>query len=259
MKNNSLIIVRDLTYTHAGRLILDSVSFELHRNHLLGLVGPNGAGKTTLIRLILGQLKPDSGEILIEGLPPKKALSSGVRIGYMSQSREIERDIPVTVLDTVIMARYDIIGLFKRPGTKDRRIALESLEAVEMTDRKDRLIGELSGGELQRVLIARALAREPDIMLLDEPDSGLDIEASDVFMNLMAKIRDKYGIGIMLVSHDIGAITRHADCVACINQKLHFHDRPGKLTQEALTRTFGEDIEFLVHEIPKRCLECHDD
>lgn len=259
MIEESIITVRDLNYTRDGRIILDSVSFDLHRKHLLGLVGPNGAGKTTLVHLILGQLKPDSGEILIEGKPPGIALRSGVRIGYMSQSRNIERDIPVTVMETVLMARYDIVGLFRKPGDEDIKIAHDALSAVKMLDREDRLIGELSGGELQRVLIARALARQPNVLLLDEPDSGLDVEAADVFMNLLAHIRNRYGIGIMLISHDIGAVTRHADCIACINKKLYFHDRPGKLTPEALTNTFGEDIQFLVHEIPNRCLECHDD
>jgi len=224
----------------------------------MGVIGPNGAGKTTLLEVILGRLKPHSGEVLIEGLPPKKAMKQGFRIGYLTQTANIEKQIPLSVFETVIMGRYGALGLFRKPGEEDRKIVMESLDAVGIMDRSKRLIGELSGGEFQRVLIARALATRPKVLLLDEPDAGVDIETADKFMSLLAEIRDDYNIGIILVSHDIGLITRHADSVTCINRKAHFHDCPAKLTLDTIRKTFGDEFQLIVHELPKRALESHD-
>ncbi len=259
MSNPPIIEIKDLNYSREGRKVLETINMALPRKTICGIVGPNGAGKTTLLELILGRIKADSGQVLIDGNSPQKPLQKGFRIGYLTQNRDIEREIPVSVFETVLMGRYGVIGLFKSPGKEDLRIAEESLAAVNLLGLRNRLIGKLSGGELQRVLIARALAYQPQILILDEPDAGLDVETSDAFMKLLADIRDEYGMTIILVSHDIGAVTRHADCIACLNRELHFHGKPAKLKPEYLVRTFGKDIEFLVHEIPKRCLECHHD
>ncbi len=258
MPNSPLIDVSNVTLYRGSRLILDSVSLQLREKTLLGLIGPNGSGKTTLLRVIIDEIAPDSGTALIGGMPIKKAFASGFRIGYLPQRREFDRKVPLTALQTVLMARFGEIGLLKRPTREDRKIALDSLEQVDGGYLKNRLIGEVSGGEMQRILIARALAVRPKILLLDEPDAGVDMEASEHFMDLLARIRDEMDIGIILVSHDIGVITRHADYIACINRKLHFHDKPSALAEGDIEKIYGNECSLLIHNLPKRVLDTHD-
>ncbi len=257
--NKPLIELRDVTVHRGGQIALDSVSMSLERKTLIGLIGPNGAGKTTLLEVILGEIEPEVGEVLLGGKPRRKAVADGFTIGYLPQKHYFERIIPITAMRAVIMARYGRIGILRRIGKSDREAAMHAMELVGVEDLADRLVTEVSGGQLQRIMIARALASESSVLLLDEPEAGVDVETTDRFMKLIVKLRDDLDLGIILVSHDIGMITRHADNIACINRKLHFHSRPQELSDDALRATFGTECELLIHGFPKRTLEKHDD
>ena len=256
--NKRLVELRDVTVHRGGRIALDRVSMTLDRGMLLGLIGPNGAGKTTLLEVILGEIEPEQGEVLLDGIPRKKAMAAGFTIGYLPQKHYFEQIIPVTGLRAVTMARYGRIGVLKRVRKSDKEAAMEAMRLVGAEDLADRLVTEVSGGQLQRIMIARALASGSSLLLLDEPEAGVDMETADRFMKLIAKLRDELDLGIILVSHDIGMITRHADAIACINRKLNFHDKPTLLGGDVLQATFGKECELLVHGFPKRTVEGHD-
>lgn len=258
-QNDAIVEFIDVTVHRGGRIALDSVNLKLPPGKLLGLIGPNGAGKTTLLEVILGEIDPEAGSVLIDGIPHKDALKSGFRIGYLPQEHSFDRHIPITALQAVVMARYGSAGLFKRPNASDRAIAMDALESVDAADIARRNVGEISGGQIQRVFIARALAAHSRLLLLDEPEAGVDVETSDRFMRLLAELRDKFGLATILVSHDIGMITRHADIVACLNRRLFFHDTPISMTGEAIEYTFGKECELLIHDVPMRFLKGHDD
>ena len=256
---SALLEIKNVTLRRNGRVALDSVNLELPGRTLLGLLGPNGAGKTTLLQVILGELKPEEGEIYFRGKSQSKAFRAVFHIGYLPQEHDFDRSIPITGFEAVMMARYGRLGLFKRPGDEDVAIVRKSLERANASEFGDRPVRELSGGQLQRVLIARALAVESQLLMLDEPEAGVDMETADRFMKLLAKLRDELNLAIILVSHDVGLITRHADAVACINRKLHFHDQPRELDMDSLRRTFGSECEFLVHNPSVRAVEEHRD
>jgi len=259
MSNKPLVEISDVTVRLDNRLVLDSVSMELFPRVIVGLIGPNGAGKTTLLEVILGKIKPKSGKVLLGGKKPEKALKDGFGLGYLPQKHNFNRELPVTSLEVILMARYARMGFLKSPGKEDIEKAREILDLVNSSELENRLVKELSGGQLQRVLIARALVNDPKLILLDEPEAGVDIETSAKFMDLMAMLRDNLDISIVLVSHDIGTITKHADKVACLNKKLYFHDCCEELCPEALKHTYGENSELLVHNLPVRFLEKHND
>jgi len=257
-QDKPIIELRNISFLRGEALVLDSINLKLYPGILLGLLGPNGGGKTTLLRIILGEIEPDNGAVLIDGVPRKKVGHDTIKIGYLPQKHDFNRNIPITVLQTVMMGRYKDIGLFRSPGKKDREAAMKAIAMLDIEDLTDRLVGELSGGQTQRVLTARALVSYPEALLLDEPEAGVDIETSDRFMRLLAQLRDELNLGIIFVSHDIGTITRHADKIACLNRSLHFHDKPCRLSKDDFQKTFGKECELLMHTIPTRSVEGHD-
>jgi zinc transport system ATP-binding protein len=257
LENSPIIKLQNVTIRRGENLALDSVSFDLFPKTILGLVGPNGAGKTTLLQIILGELKPDSGEVFILGKPRNEISPKEFPIGYLPQRHDFDRNIPITVFDAVAMSRYGKIGLFKNLSKDDKGKILLAIETIGMSRFIKKPVKELSGGQLQRVLIARALAMEPKALLLDEPDAGIDSETADAFMDSLSELREKFSLGIILVSHDIGTITRHADSVACLNVRLHFHGSSKCLGENEVAKTFGSGTELIVHGLPARNLEKH--
>ena len=179
MSENSVIKICDLHFSYGNPVILEDIQLDIKANEFVGMVGPNGSGKTTLLKIILGLLDPDKGSVEVLGKQPHQAVKE---IGYMPQFTAFSRDFPINVEETVHMGRLgntSSIGFFSK---KDKQLAGESMEAVEILDLKKRSIGSLSGGQLQRVLIARALACNPKIMILDEPTANVDMKAEkDIF------------------------------------------------------------------------------
>ncbi|MBM4285735.1 MAG: ATP-binding cassette domain-containing protein, partial [Deltaproteobacteria bacterium] len=178
---------------------------------------------------------------------------------YLPQRPLTNPRFPITVLDAVLMGRYGQIGLGRRPAPADRRVAQENLERVGIAHLADRPIGDLSGGEQQRVFIARALSVEPRLLILDEPTVSLDACAQDDLYDLVQRVREDLGLTVLMVSHDIGAVATHVDDIVCLNRRVHLHQAPpiGRL---ALENTFGCSVEYLFHgQIPHRVVRVHDD
>lgn len=232
----------------------------MKKGTFLGLIGPNGGGKTTLLRCILGLIKPDSGTVTVLGQPATHVRPKGV-IGYVPQDPIADLDFPVSVYDVVMMGRYPRIGPFRRAARADKVAVNRALKHVNMSNLKARAIGHLSGGQQQRVFLARALAPEPEILLLDEPFTGVDARAQTEFYRLLAALKADLHLTIVLVSHDIGVIPYHTEEIACVNQTLHLHGPPKEvLTSDSLRQAYGCEVELLVHgKIPHRVVEKHDD
>jgi zinc transport system ATP-binding protein len=173
-------------------------------------------------------------------------------MGYLPQNLDFDRDFPINVFETVLTGRYH--GLFKNYTKKDREVVLHALKDVEMQDFKDRQISKLSGGQMQRVFIARAIVKEPKLLILDEPMASIDPEMQNSFYELMSRLKDK--MAIVLVSHDVGAVSTHVDKIACLNQKLFYHG-PVENSANGLEEIYNCPIELISHGIPHRMLREH--
>ena len=217
----------------------------------MGIIGPNGGGKTTLLKIILGLLKPDKGDVLVFNKKPKGARDL---IGYVPQFLEIDLDCPVNVLDIVLMGILNRKKIFQKYNAEDFGLAKEALDFVDLWDLKNKQIGELSGGQRQRVYIARALIRKPKLLILDEPTASIDEKSEREFWELLKEINKT--AAIIIVSHDIGVIFKNVNKIACLNKQLYCHNAD-ELTQETLDKTYKCDIELLGHGLPHRVLRKH--
>lgn len=242
-----VISLRDVWVHYDGTVILEDVSLDVAEGEILSIVGPNGSGKSTLLRTILGFKKPTRGTVTVLGGPPRKAPPGA--IGYLPQKSAVDHTMPVSVFDVVAMVRYAGKGLMERLNDDDRSRIAASLEKVEMAHLTNRHFGSLSGGQKQRVLIARALAVGPRILLLDEPSTGLDVVAQDNFYQMLLSLRASLNLAIVMVSHDIGAVSSIVDRLACLKTKIHFHGSPGEcLSDENLSDAFGKNVYFVRHD-----------
>lgn len=236
-------------YDHK-RIVLEKINLQLAPGEFLGLVGPNGSGKSSLIKLILGLNKPTSGEVKLFGQPVHR-FGQWSKIGYVAQkANSFNTGFPATVFEVVSTGLYGKKGLFSFLNRKDYVRIEETIQLVGLNDYMHTNIGKLSGGQQQRAFIARALVSQPELLLLDEPTVGVDSESVDRFYDLLATLHRDLGISILLVSHDIGVITRKVDQVACINKRIHFHGKSEEfaLNQEAILSTaYGHDIRLLEH------------
>jgi zinc transport system ATP-binding protein len=246
--------LNDVWVAYDGKWILKSIYFNCYPGEIFGIVGPNGGGKTTLLNVILGLVSPQKGSVQLFGNQPNK--QSRLEVGYLPQISHADQSFPVTVLDVVLMGLYGRIGLFHRPDRKSRKIAMDLLSQINMADHAKRPFAVLSGGQQQRVNIARAMASKPKLLVLDEPSTGVDSVAQEDFYELLAKFRDEQGISVIMVSHDIGVITSHADRVACLNVQLHYHDEPDSCFSPDITReVFGKGLKVIVHD--SKCATCY--
>ena len=218
-----LIDVRNVTYGFGGSPVLLDVTFPVRRGDFLALIGPNGSGKTTLVKVMLGLLRPERGEVTIMGEPAAR-FRERQRIGYVPQkATNIDPIFPASVREVVAMAvlsHRKTLGLTKKRA--DAAI-VQALRQVDMEDCGREPIASLSGGQQQRVFIARALVTRPEILLLDEPTTGVDAPTQDKFYGILDSLNTKEGMTIVLVSHDIGIVDRHISQVACLNQRLVYH------------------------------------
>jgi zinc transport system ATP-binding protein len=242
-----------------GATILEDVCLSIEAGRYVGILGPNGAGKSTLLKVILGLIRPNRGEVRVFGVTPQKLRLRGDVVGYLPQRPLGDPRFPVSVLDVVLMGRYGRLGLFRRPRREDRDMAWRVLGDLGISHLADRLIGDLSGGEQQRVFIARALYVEPRLLVLDEPTVSLDVCVQDEIFDLVNALKEKRRLTVLIVSHDIGAVAHHVDDVVCINRRIHVH-QPPPIGRLGLESTFGCAVEYLFHgEIPHRVVKAHDD
>lgn len=217
----------DICLQIAGKTILDHVSFQLFAGQILTLIGPNGAGKTSLVRIILGLLKPSSGTV---------SFSGPLRIGYMPQKLHIDATLPLTVAGFLALA------------DRDRKRRIDALARVAIPHLLDQPVGALSGGEIQRVLLARALLRKPDLLVLDEPVQGVDVNGQEALYQLITQIRNESGCGILMVSHDLHLVMAATDQVICLNQHICCHGTPEVVSASpAYTELFGVRTALYTH------------
>jgi len=242
----------DVWVHYDGVPVLEGINLSVEPHDFLGIIGPNGGGKTTLLKVILGLIKPSHGKVSVLGQTPEKGRKL---IGYISQYNLFDRDFPISVLDVVLMGRYGGTGLFRRYSEEDKRIANEALKTAEMLDYKDRQVGRLSGGEQQRVFIARALATDPKLLLLDEPMTSIDSTMQAEFYELLDSLKQR--MAIVLVSHDISAVSIYVDKIACLNRQLFYHGSK-EVSAEALEKTYHCPIQLIAHGVvPHRVLKEH--
>jgi zinc transport system ATP-binding protein len=225
-----------------GVPVLEDVHLALDPGEVMALLGPNGSGKTTLLKVVLGLLAPQRGRVQVLGASPARARG---RVGYVPQHAAFDRDFPIRVIDVVLMGRLHARGLRGGFDAVDRAAARAALERVELPDQAGRPIGALSGGQLQRVLIARALAMKPRLLLLDEPTASLDERVGGSFWDLLAELSRE--AAVVIVSHDIGAVSRNVGSVACLNRRLFMHPSR-RLTPDVLESAYGASMDTLAHD-----------
>jgi zinc transport system ATP-binding protein len=251
--NGPIIHLEDVWFSYDGAPVLEGVCLDIYEHDFLGIIGPNGGGKTTLLKLMLGLLEPDRGSISIMGESPELHRTD---IGYVPQYRTFDFGYPVSVIEVVLMGR---LGHIRRPFRKyrpeDRRIAEECLALMDIGDLADRQVDELSGGQQQKVILARALATEPRVLLLDEPTNHVDVRTEVHFFEILKQLHED--MAIVLVTHDIGAVSVYVDRIACLNRKLFIHDS-GEITGEMLAETYQCPVELIAHGVPHRVLKEHE-
>ena len=232
-------------------LALKGISLTVYEGDFLGIIGPNGGGKTTLLKLILGLVKPSSGTIKVLGTSPEQVRP---RIGYVPQVTDFDRDFPIRVEDVVQMGCLK----FRKLGRTHHGFCLEKSEEIMrqmfIWDLRKRQMGHLSGGEKQRVLMARALVVDPEILLLDEPTASVDSRIRTTLYEMLARLNET--LTICLVSHDIGVISAYVKEVACLNQELFYHGEK-ELTEDIMLKTYRCPVDLIAHGVPHRVLHRH--
>lgn len=248
MENKEYIIeLQDVDVVLKDRLVLDNISLKVERGSFTAIIGPNGAGKSTLLRVILGLQKYISGTVKIFGKPPSELKKERKKLAYVPQIRSVDLKFPIKVKEAVMMGRYPSLGILSYPKQSDWEIVKEVMERTDITDIADKPISKLSGGQVQRVFIARALAAAPEIMFLDEPTNGVDQLHTSDFYKLLKSLRSD-NMTILMVSHDIGVIAKYVDSIACLNTKMIVHGLPTEvLTGSTLKDMYGCEAMFLHH------------
>ena len=235
------IDIENVTVAYHGKVALHSATLQLQAGIICGLVGMNGAGKSTLFKAIMGFVNPNTGRVLINGLPIRQVQKSNL-VAYVPQSEEVDWNFPVNVYDVVMMGRYGCMNLLRIPRSIDKQAVRESLERVEMWHMRDRQIGELSGGQKKRTFFARALAQQAKVLLLDEPFAGVDIKTEKMMINLLMELRQT-GHTILVSTHDLESITTFCDQVVLINRSILAYGNTSEVfTEENLSRTFGGSV-----------------
>lgn len=246
-----IIKLENIHFSYENRPALIDVNLTIEEGMFLGLVGPNGGGKTTLIKIILGLLQPQKGNVFLLD-KPIDSFKDWNRIGYVSQkANTFNRGFPATVFEVVAMGLTAKLGYFKLFNKNHKERVLEAIRQVDMERYAYENIGNLSGGQQQRIFIARALVSDPKLLILDEPTVGIDFQNVERFYDLLHRLNEEENITLLLVTHDTGALTKHATEIACLNQTLHFHgeacDYTG-LTEEQLSEIYGHPVQLIVHD-----------
>jgi zinc transport system ATP-binding protein len=255
---NYVIELEHVTVYYRELVALEDVTLQVTPGEFLALIGPNGSGKTTLLKTILGLVSPVAGTVRLFGEPPRQLNGGWKRVGYVPQIAQIDPRFPIQVFEVVLMGRYGRVGLIRRPGRSDRAAVWRALAEVGLTELAERPIGRLSGGQRQRALVARALANEPELLLLDEPTTGVDVGTTEGLFDLLDGLHVQ-GMTILVVSHDVGVVAQHVDQVACLNRRLIAHGRPQEMLDgEVLECMYGPQATLLGHgEVPHIVVRRH--
>lgn len=243
------IEVENLYFGYGEEMILENVSFTIDKGDYIGVIGPNGSGKSTLIKMMLKILTPIKGEIKLFGESINK-FNNWSKMGYVSQkANSFNSSFPATVEEVVGANILSKVGLFKRLDKQHKEKIEHALEIVGMKDYRKMLIGNLSGGQQQRVFIAKALVNEPEILFLDEPTVGVDAKSEEAVYCLLAELNKDLGITIVIISHDISAVTVHANKLACMrNKQVLIHDPKEESTHELIREMYGNHVNLHIHK-----------
>ncbi len=240
--NAPVLEVHDLTVAYHTKPVLWDVDLTLPGSRLVAVVGPNGAGKSTLLKAVLDLVPLASGYVRVFGQPYAEVRT---RVAYVPQRESVDWDFPSSVLDVVMMGRYGRLGWFKRPTRADRESAMAALGRVGMAEYRDRQISRLSGGQQQRTFLARALAQDADLYLMDEPFAGVDAVTERAIVELLRELRDR-GKAVVCVHHDLQTVREYFDSVALLNMRLVKAGPVAEVfTEENLSRTYGGRLSIL--------------
>ena len=234
MSDNSVIEFNNVTFSYDGTAALENVNFEIEQKEFAAIIGPNGGGKTTMLKLTLGLLEPQTGRVSVFGTAPPAARG---RIGYVPQQLQYDEYFPATVMDVVLLARLSgqkKLGPFR---AADRRAARAALDAVNLADKADAPFSVLSIGQRQKALIARAVACEPDLLLLDEPAANLDPTRQSYMYELLHELNKT--LTVVIVSHDVGFVSKYVEKVLCVNRTVALHPA-SKIEGEIASKLFGK-------------------
>lgn len=255
--DHPIIEISDVSFSYNGQIVLQDVNLRIEQQDFVAMIGPNGGGKTTLLKLMLGLLTPDKGTVRVNGETPKNASPC---IGYVPQHVNINSNFPISALDVVLMGKLDRKKHWAGQPPSDRKDAMSALERLNMAAHAKKKIGQLSGGQLQRVFIARALVTRPQLLLLDEPTASIDTKGQTDFFELLKELNSD--ITVLVVSHDLLVISRYIKSVACMNKRLHYHHQ-AEITGEMLETMYPcatEEVcpvELVAHGLPHRVLKEH--
>lgn len=244
MSDRPVIEVESLTFGYDVTPVLLDVNFSIGQGDFVFMIGPNGGGKTTLLKLILGLLEPHQGTVRLFGGHP---IQTRRKVGYMTQHANLDLRFPISVLSVALMGRLGqtrTLGPFRK---SDYALAKEALKQVGLEGIEKRSFAALSGGQRQRLLIARALVTQPDLLLLDEPTSNLDLQGENEFMNLLKQLNEK--MTVVLVSHDVGFVSAGINRVICVNRRVTTHET-SQITPEILHELYGGNVQVVRHSHP---------
>lgn len=236
MKDDTIVKISDVSFSYTGEPAISNINLEIKRGEFLGVIGPNGSGKTTLLKIILGLFKPQKGNVALFG-QDISSFKDWSKIGYVPQKAGSDvTNFPISV--------EEVVGM----GGADHKTITDSLIEVEMAEHKKRLLRELSGGQQQRVFIARALATKPELLILDEPTVGVDIDSQTKFYQLLRDLNRNLNLTLVLVSHDIDVVAHEVTEVACINCTLICHGKPKDILNSGfMEKLYGKELRFVVH------------
>jgi len=239
--------VKNLSFSVRGQHILSNISFEIFHSEYVAIIGPNGGGKTTLIRMLLGLEEPTTGDIRLFGKKLKN-FKEWYKIGFVPQRASLtDQNFPATALDIVKMGRISKRGIFSKESDEDREAVDDAMAKMDILDLKNKMVGTLSGGQRQRVMIARALASKPEILILDEPNTGVDMVSQKNFYALLSKLNKEQKITIVFITHDIGVIADDIGRLFTINQNAIICNDPKKaMSCEDMSKLYGIDA-HLIH------------
>ena len=246
MENDKLIEIKNLSAGYGRVTALSDVTMTVYKGEYLAVIGPNGGGKSTLLKAVLGLLKPFGGSVTLNGVKG---------VGYVPQLSYADRKFPITVLE-VALTGFAQKGLrpFFRYSAEQKKAALNRLDMLEIGHLADRQVGELSGGEFQKMLLSRALLSNPEVLLLDEPTANIDPASAKHIYSLLLELNKT--ITIIMVTHDLLAVSQGVGTLACLNKTLVYHGEP-RLTPETVDELYGCPVELIAHGVPHRVLAPH--